>query len=317
MGSEPRPPAPFIVGASRSGTTLLRLMLDGHPDVAIPPETHFVGRLAGVWQRSERPALEALEAIVADEHWPDFGLDREALAQRIGESPIAGLGDVLRCFYGLYAAGHGKVRWGDKTPQYVLRMPMIAAILPEARFIHMIRDGRDVALSVIPMWFGPRSIEEAAGWWKERIRAAQRDRAIVEYEEVRYEHLVAQPGNELRRLCEFLSLDFHEEMLAYHRRASARMSEIKDQPVADAALAQAERARLRERTRALLGRPPLLSQVGRWHTEMSRDDRRRFVAVAGDLLEELGYPLSPPAAPERAPRRPNAPPRPTPDTSTS
>lgn len=115
--------------------------------------------------------------------------------------PDASLSDMLRAFYAAYAARHRKPRWGDKTPGYVLDMPLIAEILPEARFIHVIRDGRDVALSLLPLWFGPSTLEEAARWWEERVRAGRRDASSVQYIEVRYERLVLDTRTELRRIA--------------------------------------------------------------------------------------------------------------------
>ncbi len=284
-------PAPFIVGASRSGSTMLRLMLDRHPLLGIPPETHFLTSLPAVWRGAADPPAAAFEAIVNHERWPDFELDADAFRARLIESSACTLTEVLRVFYMLYASRHGKSRWGEKTPQYVLRMPQIAQLLPEARFVHIVRDGRDVALSVLSLWFGPTSIEEAASWWVERVRAGQRDGPTVDYLEVRYERLVEQPVEELRRVCAFVEIDFQAEMLSYHAGALERMREMKDTPTSHTTVTSSDRAAMRARLRARLSEPPDTTSVGRWRTEMSADQRRRFTAIAGDLLEELGYPL--------------------------
>jgi hypothetical protein len=284
-------PAPFIVGASRSGTTMLRLMLDAHPLLGIPPETHFLTSLPTVWSGAADPPTAAFEAIVNHERWPDFELDAGAFRTRLIESSACTLTDVLRVFYVLYASKHGKSRWGDKTPQYVLRMPQIAQLLPEARFVHMVRDGRDVALSVLPLWFGPTSIEEAASWWVERVRAGRRDGLALNYLEVRYERLVGQPVEELRRVCAFVEIDFQKDMLSYHASALERMLEMKDIPTSDTTVTSSDRALMRTCLRVRLSEPPDTTSVGRWRTEMSADERSRFTAIAGDLLEELDYPL--------------------------
>jgi hypothetical protein len=135
-----------VVGVGRSGTTLLRLMLDAHPELAIPPETHFV---PAVIERAKGGA--GSEALIAEltgvRGWDELGVDAGQLRERV---PAAAHGDaatVLRAFYALAAEARGKTRWGDKTPIYVTRMRAISATLPEARFVHLIRDGRDVALS--------------------------------------------------------------------------------------------------------------------------------------------------------------------------
>lgn len=285
------PPAPFVVGASRSGTTLLRLMLDAHSELSLPPETHFIPAAAGAWSRSAS-AAQCLETITASERWPDLGLGSERFLELVERVPELTLSDLLRAIYSAYANERGKRRWGDKTPWYVLRMPLIAELLPEARFVHMIRDGRDVALSVLPLWFGPDSIEEAARWWVERISTGRRDGGTVAYLEVRYEQLVEQPREQLRRVCDFIELESEEQQLLYHVNAAERMSEMRDIGDSDHLLTASERATMRSRQRARLSDPPHMRSVGRWRTEMSREQLRAFEAIAGDTLEKLGYPLS-------------------------
>ena len=300
-------PAPFIVGAGRSGTTMLRLMLDAHPQLAIPPETHFIPHVSELCAAAEAPATLALDAIVAADRWPSFALDPDTLRRRAVTSRCRSLADVLRLFYRTYAVGRGKTRWGDKTPWYVLRMPMIAELLEEAHFLHIIRDGRDVALSVIPLWFGPKSVPEAAAWWAQRVRAGRRDGAHLAYLEVRYEQLVERPETELRRLCAFIGLDFDAQMLSFdelvRRRAVTVAPHLADLSLAAALAAEPRGAEsapetligpdeMRARLTSRLSGPPDASSVGRWRTEMTGAEQRSFAEVAGDLLEELGYPLA-------------------------
>ncbi|MDQ2675775.1 MAG: sulfotransferase, partial [Actinomycetota bacterium] len=99
------PPAPFVVGVSRSGTTLLRLMLDAHPDLAIPAETHFIPKLIRNVKKSEGedPREIAIETITTHRRWPDFKLDQAELAARLRALPEPSVTEILRAFYGLYA----------------------------------------------------------------------------------------------------------------------------------------------------------------------------------------------------------------------
>jgi hypothetical protein len=183
----------------------------------------------------------------------------------------------------LYAEQQGKRRWGDKTPNYVRLIPVIAGLLPEARFISVVRDGRDVALSIISMWWGPSSIEEAAAWWQELVlaaRAAARSQPCVQ---VRYEDLVQDPQRELKRLCQFIELDYRPQMLQTRTRAREyldQLHDLTDPPVSAAA---------RRSINLQLAEPPSASHVGRWRSDMSDEDRRRFEAIAGHTLEALGY----------------------------
>lgn len=139
---------PVLVGVPRSGTTLLRLMLDAHPQLAIPPETGFLMNPLDAAVGPEALAKQICQFPSAAPAWADYGLEaaifRAAAAQL---SPQAEVGDVLRLFYRLYAERFTKPRSGDKTPGYLGLMPLVAKVLPEAHFIHIIRDGRDVALS--------------------------------------------------------------------------------------------------------------------------------------------------------------------------
>ena len=197
---------------------MLRLMLDSHKELAVLPETHFVPRLAELCASAEDPAAAALQGIVESDRWHSFELDAEALKRQATTAGCSSLSDVLRLFYTSYAASHGKPRWGDKTPFYVLAMARIACVLEEAHFIHIIRDGRDVALSVLPLWWGPHTVPVAAAWWADRVRRGRRAGADLPYLEVRYEQVVERPEAELRRVCAFVELDFDPQMLSFARR---------------------------------------------------------------------------------------------------
>src|SRR3954454_23224027 len=101
-----RPPAPFVVGMNRSGTTLLRLMLDSHPEMTIPPETHFVPDLIEAFDDAEElEAGRVVEILTSDRHWVDFNLDASELEARLAGMGELDAGDALRAFYALYAEG--------------------------------------------------------------------------------------------------------------------------------------------------------------------------------------------------------------------
>src|SRR6188472_2831340 len=141
-----RPPVPFIVGVGRSGTTMLRLMLDAHPDLAIPPETHFVPELIDAIDGGATPE-QAATTMIAVRQWGDLDTDPEDVVARWRQLERFESGPALRAFYEMYAERQGKPRYGEKTPAYVKSIVKIEGALPEARFVHVIRDGRDVALS--------------------------------------------------------------------------------------------------------------------------------------------------------------------------
>jgi hypothetical protein len=151
-----RRPVPFVVGMGRSGTTLLRLMLDAHPELAIPPETHFLADL-----QKDLTLVDFYNILVTYRTWSDFGISHREFLQELRDIENFDVSNGLRCFYRLYARRFAKVRWGDKTPLYSSRMLNISDLLPETRFVHLIRDGRDSALSYRSVWFGPRDDLEA------------------------------------------------------------------------------------------------------------------------------------------------------------
>lgn len=283
------PPAPFIVGVARSGTTLLRLMLDAHSQLAIPPETHFVPKLI---RRCEEGALDRariVEFVTSHRRWPDFGLDAAEFARRIDAVDPRDGGEIARCLYRAYADAQGKPRWGDKSPPYVKRMPRLAAALPEARFIHIVRDGRDVALSLLDVSWGPETIAEGAAKWAEEIRRARRHSRRIgrgRYLEMRYEDVIADPEPRLREICEFIDLQFEPAMLDYHRSAPERMASAELELGGKGGTITAAD---RERQHELVSAPPTAERTRRWEREMPEADREAFDEAAGKLWRKLGY----------------------------
>ena len=291
-GAGRRPPAPFVVGVSRSGTTLLRLMLDAHSQLAIPPETHFIPEFVEACQAPDGGPERAAEVMTAHRRWPDFRLDAAELRERFARIQPFEAGAALRAFYGMYAERAGKPRWGDKTPHYTRRMPLIGSVLPEARFIHLIRDGRDVALSMLDVHFGPDDVQQAAKRWTSWIRKARRHSARVEhYLELRYEDLVTDTEKVLRQTCRFVELSFEPAMLEYHRGASERIDEIRRDTLRPDGVGHIP-AEVRARQHRHVSQPPREDRVARWRSDMSPADRAAFEQVAGDLLAELGYPVT-------------------------
>jgi len=194
------------------------------------------------------------------------------------EGQGCGAGAFLDRLYRAYASRHGAARWGDKTPIYADHMELVHRILPEARFIHLIRDGRDVALSTVEQWGRwewRTDMYAAIRTWSGRVRRAReagRRLGQERYLEVRYESLVADPASTMRKLCAFLGEPFDPRMTA----------------PSDAAAGWIEKD---NRWHHRLHRPPSPSRSQRWRREMGEADQRLCEAVAGELLAELGYPL--------------------------
>jgi len=263
----------FLVGSGRSGSTLLRIMLSSHRRITIPPETWYilplVERLPLTSHLVEPEIRSAVEVMTSHYRWPDMGMDRGTLEARVARLRSPRLRDVLDIVYAYHAEMEGKPRWGDKTPSYVRILPQLSELYPEAKFIHLIRDGRDVVRSFRSTgWHGPR-LHASTDEWKEAIRCAvsYRSSALApRIMEVRYEDLVLHTEPTLRALCTFLAEEFDPAMLRHEPGAI-------------------EKVPARERhAHGKLARKPEPSDVFRWRNEMSL---REIVIAEAYLSREL------------------------------
>ncbi|MFN2388437.1 MAG: sulfotransferase [Actinomycetota bacterium] len=261
----------FIVGSARSGTTMLRLMLNAHPEVAVPPESRFAVEL---WDgRDEVDAGRFVERLAGHSMFHHWDLPGEVVREELGGEGPCSYRAAVSAAYEAYARVHGKTRWGDKTPRYVEHIPFLARLFPDARFVHLVRDGRNVALSYADVPFGPKTVGKAADLWARRVSAGMRAGRALEagrYLELCYEDLVEDPEGEAKDLCDFLDLPFDPDMLDYTERAR------------DAVLPRAARfnPHVTERPTA---------RTRSWQDDLEPIDAEMFEAIAGGVLSELGY----------------------------
>jgi hypothetical protein len=249
-------------------------MFDSHPAMAVPDESHFIVTMGVKRDRYERAAgfdtarfLDELFGRYSSRSW---WVPRNDVESAFADSPPADLPDAVRRVYRAFASSRGKPRYGDKTPAYVLSVGLLAELFPEGRFVHIVRDGRDVATSILQRPFGPDRLPEAAFRWKQAVRrgrAAGRRLGPGRYREVRYERLVAAAEEELRSLCSFAELPFDPAMLHYYENEALIAERLWERPISR----------------------PLQPAKRDWRREMSPGDVALFEALAGDLLTELGY----------------------------
>ena len=286
------PPMPFIVGVPRSGTTLLRLMLDTHPLLAIPPETGFLAKPLS-WLRffSSREAVFRMVTQLPFKTgpWRDFGLDAYEFSHELQRIKPFNLSEGFRAFYRLYARNQNKPRCGDKTPLYCRHMAKIEALLPEAHFIHIIRDGRDVALSLRPMWFSPgQDVQTLATYWSNLVQQTRADSAkCAAYLEIRYEELIANSESSLKTICNFLELDFAPAMLRYWERSRDRLREHKSRRGISGRIVVTQEQRIWQQRRIM--EPPHQERAFCWKKEMAPAERVEFLRYAGATLQALNY----------------------------
>ena len=278
MTEPAHPPFPFIVARGRSGTTLLRAMFDAHPEMAIPDESHFIVQFARHRARYREGAGFDIERYQQDllDHWAfrRWGLPETAVREALAAHPPADLAAAIRTTFGAYARARGKVRSGDKTPINVLHIDLLADLFREAVFIHVIRDGRDVALSYLSTDFGAKTLGQSAIQWDRFVRAGRSAGGVLgddRYREVRYEELIREPRKVLEELCSFVGLGFDERMLRYHERADELVPTLGHTD-----------------HHQNLYKPPTVG-LRDWRLEMSTADVAVFQSIAGELLDELGY----------------------------
>jgi hypothetical protein len=271
-------PFPFILGVGRSGTTLLRAILDTHPQMAIPGESHFIPEMARAPRRygdlGEFRWDRFLRDLARHPRFRAWGLAEDRIRDSFRRDPPSSLAAAFRSVYALFAQDRGKVRYGDKTPAYVHHITALAALFPEGRFMHLIRDGRDVALSRFDHPTMSAAPLELAILWKRGVEKGRRAGRRLEpgrYLEVRYEDLVGRSEAVTRSVCAFIDLPFDPAMLRYHERA-----------------AEIIRPTQHPQSHARIHLPPT-SGLRDWRTQMSPADAEIFDVVAGGLLEELGY----------------------------
>jgi hypothetical protein len=271
----------FVVGSERSGTTLLMVMLGNHPRIAIPEVAWYYPRF--------RPYLHTYGDLNVPAHFrtlveemtfglktPFFGLavnPRTIVDEILARTRAPTFAEAYRALLSHYAERVGKPRWGEKTPHNVYFAREILEDFPDARFVHLIRDGRDVAVEQLRSSFGPRNAYAAARLWRQVMEAGQRARAVVppgQWLDLRYEALVAAPEPELRRVLDFLGEPFDPATLRFFE------SEI------------AQR-RAQTRDHRPLGEPVSDAYVGLHRRHLSQHDQGVFVGVAGGLLREHGY----------------------------
>jgi len=270
----------FIVGCSRSGTTLLRLILAGHSRICIPAETGFllplVHSLPLDRPLSSEEADQALHLITGHPRWPDLKLRAETLHGTVAAISHPRLRDIIDAVFGLVSQAAGKPRWGDKTPQYIEIVPQLSELYPGARFIHLIRDGRDVAMSFKRSGFHERWYHGKEYDWTQALRLASQYRSSKlsdQFLEMKYEDLVSDLENNLRRLCQFLGESFEPGMLGWKSTI--------EQQIPERGLG----------IHHALRRDPSSDDIGRWSQDLNWMEILAVESFLGSDLTEMGYPL--------------------------
>jgi hypothetical protein len=270
----------FIVGSGRSGTTLLRMILVSHSRLWIPPETWYLNQMGDMLDLDRPLVPQEVERVVQimtrHYRWPDLELSADEFRSAVAKMTSPFLSDIVEWVYLEHLKRSGKRRWGDKTPGYIELVPQLAHLFPGAKFIHVIRDGRDVAKSFQARRWSGRWLHQNADEWLMAMGYGERWKKSPyagAFYEVRYEDLVRDQEREVRRVCELLGEEYEPQMLSWQ-------SDVEKQ-------VPAREAHIHEK----LGRAPSAEDVDRWQREMSA--REVFVSEAfmGPHLKAHGYAL--------------------------
>lgn len=255
----------FVGGAPRSGTTLVRAILDAHPDIACGPELRAFPALARLY----RETASAMGATLA----AHYSFDAECLKETFRR--------LIASFLAPLHERSGKRFVAEKTPANALYFFELSALFPESRFIHVVRDPRDVVASLIKMdWrdakTGARlpitaSVADAAQGWRDHVAAARaaRDRGASVYDLV-YEDLVAEPEATLAKLFGFLGVSPSSAPLAHQLTFKAVAGE-------------------NETSAAAVARPLNADAIERWRRDLSPASVAEIEEIAGPLLNACGY----------------------------
>lgn len=274
----------FIVGAPRSGTTLLQFMMRSHPNISFPTgESHFfiplyIDRYKYGDLRKKKNVYKVLDAmyqknpefIESDMHGLYF--DKNLLSHELWKLKCNTIPEIINRIYKKNAFGEGKTRWGEKTPYYILHMKTLKEMFPYALFIHIIRDGRDAAMSMIKRKKDLKifNIYHSAKIWKQYVETGinvGNEIGNKYYYQLRYEDLIIDPKKYIKEICNFINEPYYESVVNYQKTKNAK------------------------------GKTPLLQRnidrrnINKWKKSMTKRQITVFENIAGVTLENCGYNL--------------------------
>ena len=273
----------FIVGAARSGTTLLQYMLRSHPRISMPTgESHFMiplyrnaDRFGDLRQlENVRQVLQEMYRISAnfletDLHGMRF--DIETLSRELQAQGCDTIPKIIAGLFEKNAYGEGKVRWGDKTPYYILHLRTIKEMFPNAQIIHIIRDGRDCALSMFGRKYDLNVYNAyyAAKYWQQYVETGQaigQELGSDVYYEIRYEDILADPVGAMQKICVFLEEEYNNSLVNFKKSSEPGKTPLLQKPIQQ-------------------------NNVDKWRRLMTPWQIRIFEGAAGDILVRNEYPI--------------------------
>lgn len=272
----------FIVGSGRSGNTLLRKLLNNHSTISIPPETYVLGRVIKRYRQQRTMRWSDLVEYVFStfEFHPEFetfDISLRPLVQELKAVSIENrnLAFMLNSFYVYYAKQIGVdcKQWGDKTPLNTFSLERIHSVFPDAKFVHIVRDGCDVVSSYINAGIYQK-IEDAAKRWDVSVKLVEKFKkkhgGLVLT--IRYEDLVTEPKSILINICHFIGVDFEFQMLEEKKDSVKKLGDVE----------------MRAHHASVL-KPINTSSIGKGRSLLSVDQKEKIQKIIGYQLKSLGY----------------------------
>jgi hypothetical protein len=285
----------FIIGNPRSGTTLLRLLLTCHSKIVIPPECGFIIWLEKKYQdwtltdcNDPTHTHSFVTDLIACRKFDTWKLDPETIQTAISKRKPANYRSLCELIYCLYGEERKKFfsMWGDKNNFYLNHLSDINTIFPYARFLHIIRDGRDVACSYREVMnlnsksaYAPQlptEIEKIALEWKTNIKKINHFFNVVGHKKtlaIKYEELVFSPKKALKKICRWLGIKYENQMMLFH--LENHRNKLEPPVTSD----------WKKRT----FEPISTSRVGQYINILNMQEQRQFIKIAGCELSKFGY----------------------------
>ena len=254
------------------------MILASHSRLSIPPETWYLlrlGELLNVGRRLTPDEVDQVIQIMTNHYrWPDMNFDVSEFQREVSELEAPYLRDIVELVYKKHLNREHKHRWGDKTPGYIEIVPQLASLFPGAKFIHFIRDGRDVAKSFQSLQWAGRWLHDNTREWVEAMDYNERwihSELSAQIFQARYEDLALDTEKTVREICKFLGEEFEPRMLSWREKVDHLMP--------------AREVHIHEK----LKQTPDSTFIFRWKRDMSTRELLVSEAFMGKHLEALGY----------------------------
>lgn len=271
----------FIISAGRSGTTLLRSMLAAGGQIAIPPEIQVLPKLPVKFLAYQSLGWEDLANLIIAEfessHYFDFwDINLKSAYKQVKNLPesersLSRIIEIIMMEYAAQKFPEAK-KWGDQSPLNTFYLPYIRRVFPQAQYLHLVRDGRDVISSMVKR-HGDEYLEEAVYRWNtsiSRVRSFQKQANPENVLEIKYENLVQHPEETLIKVCSFIKVDYKQVMLDYWKLPTTIESKV-------------------DSFHKNLDKPVFSSSIGAWKERLSIDQQQYIMQRISHFLHEAGY----------------------------